>query len=475
MQRLWHRLNKVPSRQPCIYCTTAFSRIPKTRPSLFQTYTTIETKKPREEMNKAFVAADLQRAFATQNIERIWPLYNFLYDNDMLDLLTQQNYYQLFTFTLRAPATKTNYFRLFTIVDDMKAKDVPLRFTEYNSLIAQIGNQPEVMLRPYHLSDALNLFDEMQKDKAIKPSVEIYNTLIALASRLSEYRTAQKLYRDMKTRGIEADVYTYTTLIRLLGKIKDVQGLQQIIEEAKSKLTPEGKRSVAFWNAQMLAYRTNALEEKAEAILSQLKRKARRKENKIRSGKWRKGLPSPDAESYRILIEQAILEKRPMAEPLALLRDMKAMSIKPFARIYNSLFRAFMIPIGETLPADEKTEKQKQLKKLFLNYKRDIEFVEPNSETVYTLVSGFLDLGEIKCALESFVFLNNYANRTMPETPILNLHYHAVAILAEERHASQRKVPRKLEIPKELLDRLREIVNNRQRRAQKEVRVEKEV
>ncbi|KAG1471877.1 hypothetical protein G6F56_001864 [Rhizopus delemar] len=439
-------------------------------------------QEPTTRYSKALVLADLHRVLATQSVERIWPMYTYLYDNNMLDLLTKHNYYQLFTFTTRARATQTNYYRLLALVDDMKEHGVPLRLTEYNSLIHWIGGRTVPVIKPHHLKEAIDLFEEMQKPETfnkngesiqkdpIQPSVETFNTLIAIASRLFDLRTSQKLYRDMISRGLRPDVFTYSTLISLVGKMGDVRGIEEVLKDARKNLTRDRLRHVAFWNSLMSAYAVNGLGDRVHDLLEQMKLPSRKPaENRPfgtkRSKKWSRGVPVPDAESYRIYIDLMIRKGESFDKTLDKFYEMKRRSIIPIIQIYNSLFKSLMDPV-EKFPGivrkknPENFKKRVLLKKLYLSFKRDITQVEPNSETLYTLVSAFLDLGDTKTALEVFVFLNNYKNNTIPTVP-KNIQYSSVAILAKERHTISTDDPNKMEPPKELLDRLKEIVTKR--------------
>ncbi|KAG1152015.1 hypothetical protein G6F37_002394 [Rhizopus arrhizus] len=430
------------------------------------------------------VLADFYRALATQNIERIWPLYTYLYDNSLLDTLTKQNYYQLLTYSTRARATHTNYYRLLALVDDMKEHGIPLRLTDYNSLISWIGGRPVPLIKPRHLKEAMDVFEEMQESdhlnakgeiirkEPIRPSVETFNTLIAIASRVPDFRTAQKLYRDMISRGLRPDVYTYSTLIGLVGKIGDTRGIEDLLNDVRKNLTRDQLRHVELWNSIMSAYACNGLYDKVNELLEQMKvrnnKHARNKPYGVKkTKKWERGIPAPDAESYRIYIDMMIRQGEPFDKTLDKFYEMKSRSIIPIIQTYNSLFRSLMNPIEKfpDLVSKKNPERFKNrvlLKKLYLSFKRDLAQVEPNSETLYTLVSAFLDLEDTKTALEVFVFLSNYKKSAIP-TPKTekSIQYSAVAILAKEKHAISTNNPTKMEPSKELLDRLTAIVTEK--------------
>lgn len=521
MRRLWHRLNTVPSQTHCIFCTafskntllfpSLLSRTNSTTPILplelsksYQTSTLFSNNRneSREETtqntsllepnirhtNKPALLADIYRSLATQDIDRIWPLYTFLYNNNLLSTLTRKNFYSIFLYTIRSRPCQKNLHRLTALTEDMRKLGIQLRIQEYNALIHWVGGKTVPHKRPHHLLDALQLFDDMQqpevtdesgqiiKKNPVQPNVSTFNTLIHIAAQLSDNRTAQRLYHDMVSRGLQPDVYTYTTLLQSMSKMGDVSGMDHMLKDIRQNGLNSMANNTVIWNVVMSGYACNGYKDRAYAMFEQMlesymdhqkrivtdsvKSKKKKKQHKQQNIKL-KQIPVVDEESYRIYIDLLVHDDR-RKEAIVALANMDKLGIKPTITIYNTLFTSYMKPANEHLfetDIDQDPEIPLKLDTVKQLYKSmtDIQ-VKPNSETMYTLVSAFLDLGDTKSALETFVFLSNTSNNLSKQHPRKSIQFNSVATLAKERLLIANKDPSKIEPCQELLDRLNSVV-----------------
>ncbi|CEP19701.1 hypothetical protein [Parasitella parasitica] len=472
MRRLWHRLYSVPSQTKCIYCNalsrnvlpSLLSRAPPLFPlALFQSYSsssssssssnnkssnngtsmteiltlktnmnvTSDVQDPDVAMrrNKAIVLADFYRSLSTQDIDQIWPLYTYLYHNDYLNCLTRKNYHNLFLYTIRSRATTKNLHRLKALVDDMKQQGYSLRLSEYNSLINWIGGKTVIRKQPHHLIDTLQLLDEMQQSyiidettgkkiekDVIQPNLTTFNSLIHIAAQLLDLRTAQKLYHDMISRGLQPNMYTYSTLLHAMGKIGDVDGIDCMVAEVKAKRPKKLLDTAAFWNVVMAGYARNGFSDRACDLFEQMLENVKRK----RKTPSKKTGPVADGETFRIYIDLMVHSGK-RNEAIAMLYSMKDVNVQPTISIYNTLFSTFMSPapiFKEEIDASnfhdnedlERKANLDTLDKLYQHMKNNQ--VKPNSKTMYTLVSAFLDLGDTNSALEAFVSLSTVNKST---------------------------------------------------------------
>jgi pentatricopeptide repeat protein len=352
---------------------------------------------------------------------------------------------------------------LLALVDDMRRQGYFLRLNEYNALIHWVGGKTVPQKRAHHLLDALKLFDEMQQPflvehgekvpkEPIQPDVTTFNSLIHIAAQLSDLRTAQKLYYDMVSRGLQPNQYTYSTLLHAMGKMGDVDGLDQMLKEIKGHGLDHLANTTVIWNVVMSGYACNGLKDRACAMFDQMVDAVQHQ----KKSKRKNTVPRADAESFRVYIDLMVHSNK-RQEALAALDQMEKLHIKPIVTIYNTLFSSFMKP-DQYLDEDDRELQQPQIEiiqKLYQNMK-DIQ-VKPNSETMYTLVSAFLDLGDTKSALEVFVSLSN--------TPVtatgVDLQTSSIATLAKERLLIDNQAPLKIEPSSELLDRLNRIVTKK--------------
>ena len=509
MRRLWQRLNSLPSQTHCKHCT-AFSKNTLLFPSLlsrttFRQITTYHSNalfssnhynESREETledttllewnvrytNKPALLADIHRALATQDIDRIWPLYTYLYNNDLLTLLTRNNFYSLFLYTNRSRACQKNLHRLSALTDDMRKLGIPLRIQEYNALINWVGGRTVPQKRPHHLLDAMDLLDEMQQTEVtdekgntfekqpIQPDTSTFNVLIHIAERLSDTRTAQKLYHDLISRGLQPDKYTYTTLLHLMGKMGDVSGIDHMLKDIRESGLSDMANNTVIWNVVMSGYACNGYKDRAYDMFRKMEQSCvdRQKniaKNKLLQKKKKKKapihslIPIADGESYRIYIDLLVNDNR-REEAIKALNNMDTLKIKPTIAIYNTLFGSFMKPPHELLfDAEIDPEAETKLNTIKQVYKSmNDTLVKPNSETMYTLVSAFLDLGDTNSALETFVFLSNLSSKISNEPTRKSIQSNAIATLAKERFPVTTMNPSKIEPCRELLDRLNSVV-----------------
>ncbi|KAI9028911.1 hypothetical protein CLU79DRAFT_518194 [Phycomyces nitens] len=513
MQRLWSRVNVKSAQSKCIFCRTvkdnAFRQPLRTRQSVLmdgmginrppnshsQTRTYLsalahspssdniitESQSPtlvsylRDEIeqvrndlpnlsinarSKPVVFAEFYKALATQDIDCIWPVYTHLYSSNYLQHVSRRQYRQMFLSTIRARATQKNLFRLLALIDDMKLCGMNLRLSEYNSLMDWAGGRSVPSKRPHHLTEALALFEEMQSSSkepgghcGIKPSLVTFNTLIHIASQLSDIRTAQRLYHDMIARKIDPDGYTYSTLMYSMGKLGDLNGIERMMTNLRESNLEHLIKNTITWNSLMSSYACNGATEKAISMFHEM--------FDVLRDPWKsnKEAPPADVQSFRIYIE-LLLWKGDIDDALTYLDQMPVYNIKPIAAVYNAFFAHFMQPATEdqypdpdpdlsshdhhqdTLP--EHVEQSTPLssssslppnaqslaiiQRLYATMRQ--QKVPPNSDTMYTLVSALLDLGKTTLALETFVQLTDEA---AVSPPVQDLRSISIAALAKQR------------------------------------------
>ncbi|CDS08662.1 hypothetical protein LRAMOSA10023 [Lichtheimia ramosa] len=397
------------------------------------------------EQSKAATMSEFYRVLATQDIECIWPIYTFLYQHQYHRHLTARTYRQLFAFISKGRATQRNLNRLLALVEDMKERGIKLTINEYNMLINWVGGQTVPVKRSHHLTAALSLFNEMQQH--YPPSLVSYNTLIHIASQLSDVRMAQRLYHDMVAHDIQPDVYTYATLLSSMGKLGDLDGIEKMVNDLKN-LGHMASRNVVVWNAVLAGYTGNHMNDKASSLFQQMHAALLSPESQ--------SMPAADSETFRIYM-QAMLREHRRDEALDLLKEMELYNVKPTTAIYNALFASFMDddPEEDMLLRDHNSNDDTAniLESLYTSMQQNN--VTPNSETMHVLVSALLDAGDIQRALKIFVQLSKQEEQP---TSTASLQGIAVAMLTKRRHILDHSRPRKLQPNQELLDRLTQLM-----------------
>ncbi|KAH8550583.1 hypothetical protein BGW37DRAFT_497461 [Umbelopsis sp. PMI_123] len=364
--------------------------------------------------SKALLLSSFHKSLGTQDIDTIWPVYRAMHRNNLAHHLSRRVYRNIFLYTIHAKATNQNLQRLLYIIGDMKAHGMKLRLTEYNALIRWTGGKTVPRPREQHLSEALALLDELQQQDSttrgstrilssgINPDVVTYNTLISIACSVSDLRTAQKLYHEMKARNLQPNIRTYTSLLSALARVHDVSAMETMVEQIKKKGIPDVDNTVT-WNALMAGYSINGMADNVHDMFQQMIDRSEE-------------APAPDAETFRVYIESLLYSHR-LADALGCLWSMDSHNIKPIAAIYNAFFlsltRKGKARVIKEVHATSAEKTSQILIDLYESMKK--HKVQPNSRTMQGLITALLDNGATDKALNIFVELSQQGNQQ--ETP----------------------------------------------------------
>ncbi|KAI8967083.1 hypothetical protein BDF20DRAFT_840480 [Mycotypha africana] len=465
---------------------------------------------------KAKLLANFQRALASTNMDLIWPIYDELYDYGFLQCVSRRVFHYLIKYTINSRATSKNLNRFKTIVEDMLTHGHHLTVSEYNALIHWVGGHTVPQRRPQHFTEAMKIFDEMQQPyvilnvqhqsslgtgierkiakEPVGPNAGTFNTLINIAAQISDVKAAQKLYHDMVSRGIPPDTLTYSTLIKALGKIGDVDGIDYLLQRITDQHDEDLIRTTYIWNTIIAGYAFNGLPERAYELFHKMKEvnrvqlslrgqqnqrhpnKGKRKRGQQQQQQQRcskkKGIPKADFETFRIYID-LLLQDGKREEAVSTLFTMQPhFNVKPTVKIYNSLFKSFMQNEALVSSEDDIDDCDKRSFVIDKQYQLDLEKVhqiyqhmvknqvKPNSETLYTLVSALLDLGDTQNALT--LFMNITKKQEEQQTSNDNVDATSVKILTSQiiRLQEQKSQPSSLRINPLLFARIRRLTSS---------------
>lgn len=339
----------------------------------------------------------------TQDIDTVWPLYCAMHRSNLSHHLSRRVYHNIFHYTIRSKATNQNLHRLLYIIGDMKAHGMKLRLSEYNALIRWTGGITVPRPREHHLSEALALLEELQQgsimDKTgathskINPDVVTYNTLISVACSVSDLRTAQKLYHEMKARNLQPNIRTYTSLLSALARVHDIGAMETMLEQIRRKGIPNVDNTVT-WNALMAGYSINRMVDNVHDMFRQM----------VDGGEE---APSPDSETYRVYIESLLYSQR-LSDALKCLDTMESHGIKPIAAIYNAFFFSLTHKGKAREMKEERTSSPEKTAQIVIDLYESMkkQNVQPNSRTMHGLITALLDNDATERALNIFVELS---------------------------------------------------------------------
>lgn len=434
--------------------------------------------RPVPPQTKAGLLSQFHHAMATQDLDHIWPLYSIIYENNFIHHLSRRTFRHLFHYTVRSRATLANFRRLQALLDDMRTRGIELRPTEYHAILHWVGGRAVPAKRPYHLNDALKVFDEMRAS-GTPPTVDAYNTLIYIASQRNDIPTAQRLYHDMVAQSIPPDAYTYATLITTMGRVGDVSSLERMLDQVKT--FQHVASNVVVWNAAMGGFAASGHADRAMAIFDEMhevlrwqkwpgrrrseemtevtptgEESSKAQQERLHAERQEPQFPVPAADVVSFQIHMGcLLDLNRIEDAMELLMNLNSYGVRPTVTMYNTLFAA----VGQRYRR-KKDADNTDLSCIRSLYKSMIDLAVPaNSNTMDTLINTLLDMGDTSFALQAFVQLSKDDSATAKPAP-QNVSGQAVAFLAPLRHTLRRykSLPGRPKPSQELLDRLSQVV-----------------
>ncbi|ORX61388.1 hypothetical protein DM01DRAFT_1121581 [Hesseltinella vesiculosa] len=354
---------------------------------------------------------------ASKNIETIWSLYHALYQHKRLADLSRQNFRQVLLILSQAPKSQANLHRLLTIVSDMEYYQVPLRRSEYHSIMRWVGGATVPKPRPKHLSEALQWLAQMERPShphqpAIQPKLVTYNILIHTASQTNDILTAQRLYHSMLAKGIKADVYTYTTLLHCMATTGDVHGVQLMVDRLEREGQSHLLCNTVTWNVLLSSY-YSCQQDRANDMFKDMTRAL--VQPAITNDQNSPSPPKADAITFQLHIHH-LLDHQRYDDAIRVLVDTMIPHCPPPLVMYHTFFTA----LGQASPPLSSPQHLAHVQRLVGCLKS--QHLAITSVTLDTLIPPLLDHGDTLYALETFVDLCQQHHITPSQDLLDRLH-----------------------------------------------------
>lgn len=165
---------------------------------------------------------------------------------------------------------EVSMFRYLSILDDMKAANLPISRNEWNTAVSFVARCfKEVTMR--EAKSAIQIWKESELIAGVASNTGTFNILLDMASKCDAPVLAEWILREMETRGISPDRFTHTTIITFHG----FRGDGEKVREAYRNFVDTGEVvDTVVLNAVMSALIRAQQPQSAEYIYENMKRVA---------------------------------------------------------------------------------------------------------------------------------------------------------------------------------------------------------
>ena len=120
---------------------------------------------------------------------------------------------------------KEAMLRYLSVVDDMKAADLPLTESEWNSAIAYAG-RCFAQVQATEVESALRIWKEMEQEAGVHSGMVTFNILFDIAAKAGKYVLAEMILKEMEARKLKINRYARVGFIYYHGLKSDGQGVR---------------------------------------------------------------------------------------------------------------------------------------------------------------------------------------------------------------------------------------------------------
>lgn len=129
-------------------------------------------------------------------------------------------------FSVMEKKSEANALRYLSLVDDMKAANLPLNKKQWNSAIHLVGRCYS-KITASEVESALLVWKEMEQEAGLKGRVTTFNTLLDIAVKAGQFSLAELILKEMGERELRFDRFTRVGLIFYQGVKGDGNGVRK--------------------------------------------------------------------------------------------------------------------------------------------------------------------------------------------------------------------------------------------------------
>ena len=273
--------------------------------------------------------------------------------------------------SVAAKKTETVMLRYLSIVDDMKAANLPLSTAEWNSAIHLAGRSFS-RVTATNVESALHIWKEMEQEADVKSDNVTFNILFDIATKAYKFVLAEMILEEMKARNLRVCRFAHVGLIYYYGLRGDGDGVRRAYRE----LVEGGQivdtivlncvitsllRAGELPAAEQVLHRMKAMQAKKIGgkppqrtfegdrelgrVLDRLSRLSRNNPER-RQQLQNEQFLAPDNRTYKLFVEHHVSQTGELQRVVSLLDEMQSLGLPIHGRIFLELFRGFTMHGG---------------------------------------------------------------------------------------------------------------------------------
>ena len=125
---------------------------------------------------------------------------------------------------------KTTALRFLSVIDDMKALNLPIKDAEWNSAISFCG-QALTYVRDENLEQALKSWKAMEEESSVKAGIVTFNILFDIAAKSGKFVLADMILKEMEIRDLGFNRFSRVSKIYFYGLKGDGDGVRRAYRE----------------------------------------------------------------------------------------------------------------------------------------------------------------------------------------------------------------------------------------------------
>lgn len=127
---------------------------------------------------------------------------------------------------INACITNENLSKAFELYEEIAYFKIEMNIVLYTTMIKAYSKKKD-------LSKVLEIFSQMKNDKHNAPNNVTYNSVIDCCVKCEDVTTAEKIFREMNSRGVKPDIITFSTLIKGFLKNGELNSALDFLYEMK--------------------------------------------------------------------------------------------------------------------------------------------------------------------------------------------------------------------------------------------------